>query len=114
MRKGILLEICFNLCAGDGKHGPNKRFTLRRNAAEPGKAGSACKIQEHSFQIVVLRVCRCNKAGKGSEERVAKRTRRFLDGFMPLCRTGAYITVSDMQRNVQFGTERADKRFVAV
>ena len=42
------------------------------------------------------------------------RDSRFLDGFMPLCRTGAYITVSDMQRNVQFGTERADKRFVAV
>ena len=60
MRKSVLREIRLDLRTGDGKHGPDEPLTLRRNAAEPGKAGAACKIQKHGFQIVVLRVRRCN------------------------------------------------------
>ena len=83
-------------------------------AAESGKAGAAREIQEHSFQIVVLRVRRRDKTGQGREERVAKRTRRFLNGFVRLCRAGAHISVSDMEHDVQLGAACTDKRLVAV
>ena len=60
MGKSVLREIRLDLRTGDGKHGPDEPLTPRRNAAESGKTGAAREIQEHGFQIVVLRVRRCN------------------------------------------------------
>ena len=114
MGKSVLREIRLDLRTGDGKHGPDKRPALRRDAAESGKPGAAREVQKHRFQIVVLRVGCCDPAGQGREERVAKRTRRFLNGFVRLCRAGAYITVINMEHDAQFGAERTDKRLVAV
>lgn len=114
MGKSVLREIRLDLRTGDGKHGPDEPLTPRRNAAESGKTGAAREIQEHGFQIVVLRVRRCDEAVQGREERVAKRARCFLNGFVRLCRAGAYITVINMEHDVQLGAERTDKRLVAV
>ena len=60
MGKSVLREIRLDLRTGDGKHGPDEPLTPRRNAAESGKTGAAREIQEHGFQIVILRVRRCN------------------------------------------------------
>ena len=60
MGQSILLEICFDLRAGNSEHRPDERIARRRNAAESSKTGAAREIQEHGFQIVVLRVRRCN------------------------------------------------------
>ena len=114
MGKSVLREIRLDLRTGDGKHGPDEPLTPRRNAAESGKTGAAREIQEHGFQIVVLRVRRCDESVQGREERVAKRARCFLNGFVRLCRAGAYITVINMEHDAQFGAERTDKRLVAV
>ena len=114
IRKSVLSKTRLDLRPRADQHRPDEPSALRRNAGQSGKAGPAREVQEHGLEIVVLRVCRGDKAGECVKERVAELARSLFQRFMRLRRPRLHVAAARVQRHAERGAQLPDKGLVAV